>query len=359
MKKYLNKGLLYSWFNCAKVPIIIGIFVWGVITNIIIQGNLTQLKDQISYDFMNGFYTTGIENYFMLGIIFTAIYFISIGINKRNTEMFLSSGPYTKKQIKYNELICLLITLVFFVLTYAYIAVMAYIRNREFIAIIEGYEIITLIEIAKIILMGIIGIIFMLIIDSMFSNSVIGFVSMISVIPISIALVIGKFMSILIYFGFKENYSVLEGIRRLIMGNPAPGDNAENITSILLKRDIITKITFKQLSIEIIIALICIVIMLIIFNIAQTRYKLESGNKIFSSKTNGNIITILVSTAIGSLASFIFISEFVNNMQRRGGEYLPLFGLNLAKGLGADILCVAVVGFIAYKIIKKILKNIV
>ena len=34
MKKYLNKGLLYSWFNCAKAPIIIGIFIWGVIANI-------------------------------------------------------------------------------------------------------------------------------------------------------------------------------------------------------------------------------------------------------------------------------------------------------------------------------------
>ena len=98
--------------------------------------------------------------------------------------------------------------------------------------------------------------------------------------------------------------------------------------------------------------------MLIIFNIAQKRYKLESSNKIFSSKTNGNIIVILVSIALGSLASFIFISEFVNNMQRRSGEYLPLFGLNLVKGLGADILCVTIIAFIAHKVIKKILKNI-
>ena len=357
MKKYLNKGLLYAWFNSAKVPIIIGIFVWGFIANMIIEDNLYNLKNKIAYDFSNDFNTTTLDQYFMLGIIFIAIYFISKGINKRNTEMFLSSGPYTKKQIKYNDLISLLITLVFFTLTYAYIAIMAYVRNGEFLTIVEGYEIIILIEIAKIILIGIIGIIFMLIIDSMFSNSVIGFISMISVIPISIALVIGKLMSILIYFGFKENYSLFEGIRRLILGNPVEGDYAMKI--ILLERASITKITFKQVTIEIIIALICIVIMLIIFNIAQARYKLESGNKIFSSKINENIVTILVSTALGSFTSFVFISKFVNNMQSKSGEYLPLFGLDLVKGLGADILCVGIVGFISYRIMKKILKNIV
>lgn len=358
MKKYLNKGLIYSWFNCAKMPIIIGIFVWGFIANMIIQDNLSQLKNDIAYKFSNDISTTSIGEYFMLGVIFTAIYFISKGINKRNTEMFLSSGPHTKKQIKYNELICLLITLVFFTLTYAYIALMAYVRNREFLAIVEGYQSIMLIEIARIILIGIIGIIFMLIIDSMFSNSVMGFIGMISVIPISIALIIGKFISILYYFGLKGNYSLLEGIIRLILGNPTVGEYAESMRIILLERASSRKITFNQLSIEIIIALICILIMLIIFNIAQNRYKLESSNKIFSSKTNGNIIVILVATALGSLASFIFVSEFVNDMQNRTGDYLPLFGLDLVKGLGADVLCVIIIGFIAHKIIKKILKNI-
>lgn len=359
MKKYLNKGLIYSWFNCVKIPIIIGMLVWGAIANTIIQNNLSRLKMDISYNFSNDMYTIGIEEYFMLGIIFTAIYFISKGINKRNAEMFLSSGPYTKKQIKYNELICLLITLVSYIITYAYIALMAYVRNREFLTIVEGYGSIMLIEIARIILIGIIGIIYMLIIDSMFSNSVIGFIGMISVIPISIAFVIGKFISILCYFGFKENYSLLEGINSLIFGNPAPGEYVEPFQIILTGRASIRELTFNQLYVEIIIALICIIIMIIIFNSAQARYKLESSNKIFSSKTNGNIIIILVSIGLGSLASFVFVSGFVNNMQRRSGDYLPLFGADLIKGLGVDIICLAIVGFIANKIIKKILKNIV
>ena len=359
MKKYLNKGLLYSWFNCAKMPIIIGIFIWGFIANMIIDDNLSRLKSDMAYNFSNDLYTVNIGEYFMLGIIFTAIYFISKGINKRNTEMFLSSGPYTKKQIKNNELICLLITLVVFIITYAYIALMVYVRNREFLSIVEGYQNIILIEITRITLIGVIGIIFMSVIDSMFSNSVVGFIGMISIIPISIALIIGKFLSILCYFGFKENYSLFEGLRRLILGNPASGDYAETMRIILIDRASIRKITSNQLSIEIIIALICILIMLIIYNIAQTKYKLECSNKIFSSKTNENIVVALVSVALGSLTSFIFLAGFLNDMQHRSGDYLPLFGADLAKGLGADLLCVIIVGLIVNKIMKKVLKNIV
>ena len=149
------------------------------------------MKLQIA--FSNDFNTAGLESYFMLGVIFIAICFIAKGTNKRNTEMFLSSGPYTKKQIKYNELISLLITLGFFIITYVYIAIMAYIRNREFIYIVDGYETIILIEIVRIILIGIIGIVFMLIMDLLFSNSVIGFISMIFVIPISIVLILVKY----------------------------------------------------------------------------------------------------------------------------------------------------------------------
>lgn len=353
MKSYLNKGLLYTWFNAAKVPIIIGILIWAFIADRIIEDELSILKLQISDSFSNDFSTTNLENYVMIGVIFIAIYFISQGINKRNTAMFLSSGPYTKKQIKYNELISILITLVFFVVTYAYIALMACIRHREFLTIVDGYGTIILIEIARIILMGIIGIVFMLIVDLLFSNSVIGFISMIFIIPISIYAVLGKLYATLNYSGVLNNFR----LSYIINGS---NDEFQNYTKkVLLESVSIKDVTVRELSIEIIIALSIISIMIFIFNIAQRRYKLESCNKIFSSRTNENIIVILVSTALGSFASLFFLADFINNMQRKNSEYLPLVGLDLVKGLGADILCIGIVGFVSYKIMKKILKNIV
>ena len=351
MKKYLNKGLLYTWFNSAKAPILIGILIWGFVANSNIHNNLSNLKNQIAGSFSNAFYTEQLSNYIMLGVIFIATYFIAQGSNKRNTTMFLSSGPYTKMQIKYNELVSLLITLTFFVITYIYIAFMAYIRNREFLSIVEGYQSIILIEIARIVLIGIIAIIFMLIINSMFSNSVIGFICMISVIPASIMILTIKIARVLDYMGVGGNYNLINLLRGSYL-------RTYNV-SILLNSEPITAIRFRQLFIEIMITLILIGIMIIIFNIIQRRYKLECSNKIFSSKTNEYIIVILISMAIGSLASLCFVSDFIDSMQYKNSGYLSLVGLDLAKGLGADILCIGIVGFIAYRIMKKILKNIV
>lgn len=350
MKKYLNKGLLYAWFNSAKAPIIIGMLVWGFMANLLIKENLNELKYKISGSFFNYIETESIEKYFILGIIFIAICFIGQGVNKRNTAMFLSSGPYTKKQIKYNEFISLLIILILFVITYIYIASMAYIRNKEFLSIIEGYEIIIFIEVIRIFLFGMIGIIFMLIIDSMFSNSLIGFICMISVIPASVMVIIAKVFETLDYLVVRDNYTMYSG--------SANSEIQGYTSSILLDRITVREITLKQFSFEVVITLLIIFIMLTIFNIAQSRYKLESCNKIFSSKTNGNIVVSLMSIALGSFASLLLISDFINHMQRKNGEYLPLVGLDLIKGLSADILCVGIVGFIAYKIMKKILSTV-
>jgi len=350
MKKYLNKGLLYAWFNSAKAPITIGILVWGFMANLLIEEKLNELKWQISNNFFNYITTENLDKYLMLGVIFIAICFVGQGVNKRNTAMFLSSGPYTKKQIKYNEFISLLITLILFVITYIYIALMAYIRNKEFLSIVEGYEIIIFIEVIRIFLFGMIGIVFMLIIDSMFSNSLIGFICMISVIPASIMIIIVKIFETLDYLMIRDNYIMYSG--------SANSEIQGYTSSILLDRITVREITIKQFSFEVVITVLIILIMLIIFNIAQNRYKLESCNKIFSSKTNGNILVSLMSIALGSFASLLLISDFINNMQRKNSEYLPLVGFDSVKALSADILCVGIVGFIAYKIMKKILRSV-
>ena len=350
MKKYLNKGLIYNWFNSAKIPIIIGLLSWGFIANSIITIELNKTKLQIAESFSNDFSTTNLENYFGLGVVFIAIYFIAQGINKRNTAMFLASGPYTKKQIKYNELMCVLITLIFFVLTYVYIAFMAYIRNRELLAIIEGYRSIVLIEIARIVLIGIIGIMFMLTVDLLFSNAVIGLISMIFVMPISIYIVVVKIFETIEYTGIYSRYALENNI------NSLDSEFQKYTIKVLINRGTIREVRLRELFFEIVIALSIIAIMFFIFNVTQKRYKLECCNKIFSSKTNENIILSLVATAIGSFASLFLLSGFINNMQRRNGEYLPLGGLNLVKGLGADLFCVVIVGGIAYTIMKKVLK---
>jgi ABC-2 type transport system permease protein len=348
MKKFLNKGLIYNWFNSAKVPIIIGLIAWGFIADAIIRSEMTQVKFRISDSFVNDFATTNLDQYLGLGIIFVAIYFIAQGINKRNAAMFLASGPYTKKQIKYNELMCIFATLTLFVITYLYIALMAYFRNKQLLSIVDGYWYIIFIEVAKIILIGAVGILFMLTVDLLFSNTVVGFASMIFVIPASIVLIITKVSKILEYTGIDNRYMVN------YVEDQIPNYN------VLIDKATSREIRLRELFFEIVIALCLIAIMLIIYNLVQKRYRLECCNKIFSSKVNENIIVVLISLAIGSLGSLILASDFIRNMQfLNGGDYLPLYGTNLIKALSLDLLCITIVGGIAYKIMKKVLRSVV
>jgi ABC-2 type transport system permease protein len=230
--------------------------------------------------------------------------------------MFLASGPYTKKQIKYNELMCIFATLTLFVITYLYIALMAYFRNKQLLSIVDGYWYIIFIEVAKIILIGAVGILFMLTVDLLFSNTVVGFASMIFVIPASIVLIITKVSKILEYTGIDNRYMV-----------NYVEDQIPNYNVLIDK---------------------------------AKRYRLECCNKIFSSKENENIIVVLISLAIGSLGSLILASDFIRNMQfLNGGDYLPLYGTNLIKALSLDLLCITIVGGIAYKIMKKVLRSVV
>lgn len=349
MKKYLNKGLIYNWFNSAKVPVIIGLLAWGFIADAIILSEINEVKSRISNSFSNDFAATNLDKYLGLGVIFVAIYFIAQGINKRNAAMFLASGPYTKKQIKYNELMCIFVTLVFFVIMYIYIALMVYLRNKQLLSIVDGYWYMISIEVARIILIGIIGILFMLTVDLLFSNTVVGFICMIFAMPISIYLIMIKLSKILEYTGIDNRYMV----------NYTEGEIPKYNPKILLERVTMREIRLRELFFEIVVALCIIGIMFIIYNTVQKRYKLECCNKIFSSKINENILVILISSAAGSLASLFLVSDFIRNMQFiNGGDYLPLTGTNLVKGLSLDLLCIIVFGTISYRIIKKVVKSL-
>lgn len=354
MKKYLNKGLIYQWFNSAKAAIIIGIAVWGLIANSILNSRLWQVRNDIARSESDYFTASYLSEYVFLGFIFLAIYFISGGINKRNTTMFLSSGPYTKKQIKYNELIGLLITLILFVVTYIYIATTFYIRNNELLSIVNGYWSIIGIEVIKLILFGIIGILFMLIVEKLFSNSVMALVGMIFIIPGSIIAIISKLAHIFNYWGIGDNQSISRKIDYLLYASKEQNHNYK----ILMDKISANLINIKDLSIEIIIILVIIAIMLVIFNIAQRKYKLEAGTKIFSSSTNEKIIVTLVSVGIGIFVDILLLERSVSTMMYKTGEYSPLIGIDLVKALGADILCIAIIGVVANKIIKKVLRTI-
>ena len=354
MNKYLNKGLLYQWFNSAKSVIFLGLVVWGYISHMLIRDQISELRWSIADHFDNHFMTFHLYNYIALGIIFVIIHLAGQGISKRNNLMFLNSSPYTKKQIKYNEIICLMITELLFIFTFIYMAIIRYFNYKNLLSIVDGYFQVMSIEVLKIILFGIAGIIFVMIIDSMFSNSIVGLISMITAIPLSLFVIFVKIANILNYVSIKDGKNIFKFIDAWLAKNKVC------IYTPLFNSVSTDEIHFKNTFANIAILLITIAILFIVYNKMQKLNSLEYSTKIFSSKTNEKIIRILCSIGAGCFGALILLENYMDKLHTINyrAPYDALSGINLIKGLGADILCVVIIAFICNVILKKILKII-
>lgn len=340
MNKYFNKGLLYQWFNSSKMGILLGIIAWGIWVNSIIENNIIMTSNYIAYNFSNSFSTQDIFSYGILGIIFAGIHFMSQGINKRNNNMFLTSAPYTKKQIKYNEFICLMITLVVFIFVMLYINIMGYVRHYELMQIIDGYFTALGVEVIRMILFGTLGILILLIVDSMFSNTIMGIICMLTILPASCFFILLRLFSILDYIPAGNGKSIRYYLEI----------NVFNSNHLYLLDSVSTRLIDKKYLItEIIIVLVIIAIALGIYYLIQRKYKLENNTKIFTSKINEKIVVIFSSLGVGAIASSVIMDKIYYEYSI---EISPL------KILSIDLLIIIVVSIITNKIINKIIKNI-
>lgn len=352
MKKYICKGLMYQWFNSAKSIIFLGLIVWGYISYAFIGQEIEQMSWKIASEYNNYFGTYDLYNYSLLFIIFVIIHFSGQGLNKRNNLMFLNSSPYTKKQIKHNEILCLILTGALFIIVFVYMSFIRYMNYRNLLSIVEGYFSVIGIEVLKMILFGIVSVLFIMIIDSMFSNSIVGLVCMMSAIPFSLFAIIGEITKISEYVAVKDGKNIYSLIRKSC-------DEKYRRTFInpLTDSAPIDHMYFSNMMVDIVIALVIIFILFVVYNKMQKLNSLEYGTKIFSSKINEKIIRILCSIGAGCFAALILVLKYTDElMSTKRGMYEALTGVDLIKALSADVLCVVISAFICNFILKKILK---
>ncbi|EHJ00883.1 hypothetical protein CDLVIII_4371 [Clostridium sp. DL-VIII] len=355
MKKYLNKGLLYEWFNAAKFPILIGLITWGFFAHSILEESVMRIKNMIGTAQSNNFSSVDLRKYFILGVIFLAIYIFANGNNKRNTTMFLCSGPHTKKQIKFNELICLLITLGLYTLMYIYMAATIYIRNNELMSIVNGFFPVTLLEVIRLLLFGTLGILLMIEIDLLFSNSIIAYFGMIA-LGMSTIFILSKFRVIISYFG--SYGSLMDSIfGNIVYGHGYTDGNFKRL-SILFCQGPFYVADIDVIFKGILFLMVFIGVMFFIFNVLERRAKLETVSKIFSSKANENIIVIYLSLGVGAFINMILLEIIFRDWRHmviQGQEYLTS---NSIKMLSIDLIILALTTFVSYKVLKKILSTI-
>ena len=114
MKKYYNKALFYQSFYNGKWGILGGSILFFLIMYSSMSGNLNNLKYQISNLEGNSIYLN--SSFFVIStfLIILLVYVMITGFNKRNNITFITSGPYTKEEVKRNEFLFLFFTLCLF-----------------------------------------------------------------------------------------------------------------------------------------------------------------------------------------------------------------------------------------------------
>ncbi|MBN1038511.1 hypothetical protein DVW12_07260 [Clostridium botulinum] len=348
MRRYLNKALIYQWFNSAKFAIIAGILFWGLYSNSLIGSMYRGVMRQVEGLDYNSFETVVLEQYFILGLIFLVIYVLTFGNNKRNTEIFLCSGPYTRKQIKFNELFCYMITLGFFILTYLYIAVTFYIRNMDSFVIINGYSTIIMVEIIRILLFGILGIIIMLTIEAMFSNNMVGIMFMI-IIPFSFVFSIMK--------KFYHYYSMWINI---VIAKEYTSEDLNRFKSYGLfdGYTLANQIRMRNLFIASCILIMIIVVSLFILNYVQRKNSLETNVGFFGSTWSKNVVLVYLSIAFGIILSDLILGNYKERFTDSYYFVEKISVNNYLTGFGIDLGLSAIVGIIIYMIIKKVSKKL-
>ena len=170
MKKYYNKALFYQSFYNGKWGILGGSILFFLIMYSSMNSNLNNLKYQISNLEGNSIYLD--SSFFVITtfLIILLVYVMITGFNKRNNITFITSGPYTKEEVKRNEFLFLFFTLCLFTLVAAYAIMCVYIRNKELLPYVYNPWVNYIFIIAKIFTLGLAFIVYLSFMDMFFSN---------------------------------------------------------------------------------------------------------------------------------------------------------------------------------------------
>lgn len=202
MKKLYNKALIYHNIYSCKWTVLATVLFFSLICFITSNESIRTVKLNIcnlSTNKMIIDYTTVVFFMFLfLGIIYVSMK----GFKKNSTIEFLMTGPFNKNVILINEIICLCIALSIFLFIYIYFYICQYFRNSELLKLVTNFNELFLWNLFRLLLFGLIFILYLKLLDLLFTNITLVVISMIF-IPLMIAI------NLLIYGGlFVELFSI-------------------------------------------------------------------------------------------------------------------------------------------------------
>lgn len=346
MKKYFNKALLYQSFYNGKWGIIGGSVLIGLYVYISMINSISSLRNNVSYLNMNTLYTSSFTYVLLVCLFLFGIYVFITGFNKRNNITFITSGPYTREEIKRNEFLFLLGALILFTLICAYVMICLFIKNKELLTYTFGEWRAFFFTISKVFIIGLAFITYLSFMDMLFSNLIVTILSLF-MLPILVILDI-SIIGNLYFYNFPLG-SVQSFIYNIY-------DNLHYIYNITMryiawdqyfyedKMDIITPIALL---------LAMTILLYIISKYINKKITINNVNKFFAFPIVGKIALGLgVFSGILFISSGIFFSIIYDS---NGRLYLNGFAYIIAVTF---IIAIAIIiGYFAQKILLKILNK--
>ncbi|MFQ8892861.1 MAG: hypothetical protein ACLR8H_10855 [Clostridium sp.] len=179
MKKLYNKALFYQYLYNGKWIILFGIIIFYISVYGETQNLFTALKSNISSIYTNRMDSRSILYLFIMCVILFGIYIFTTGFNKRNNLTFLNASPFTRKEIKKNEILFLLYSLSIFILIFIYMNLCLYYNQRELLSISYNYIYVLISDTLRLIFIGCLFIVYLEFMDMIFSNTIFTIIAMI------------------------------------------------------------------------------------------------------------------------------------------------------------------------------------
>ena len=195
MKKLFNKALLYQYYMLGRGAMMLGSFIFALVSYFIIKSQLSDVRYGIAAFHFNTISYINISVPLVSWIVLSAVYFFITGINKKNSMIFLQSGPFTKEQININRIFILFVSLILMVLVYIYVFLCLGYKNQELISFIPNFYRVFTRDIMRITLCGMAFISYLVFMDMAFSNIILEII-MIPLCPLLMALIISSFSEI-------------------------------------------------------------------------------------------------------------------------------------------------------------------
>lgn len=250
MKKLYNKALMYQFFYLGKWALFVSMILYGIFTYGFVNSNLANLSLNISglegdtLDNLNPYHVI-----FLCLIIFL-LYVVVTGFNKRNNMTFLTSGPYSKEEIKKNEILFLIISLFLLIFTFIYINICLYIRDNTLLSLASNEYTALFFNIMRLVIVGVAFIAYLTFMDMLFSNTIISILAMIGtpvILTVNLLLIndIANRLSSFHLYDFnliRDIYNIIGSIFNFIFRNEINYERIDYIAIIIIL--IITVVAF-------------------------------------------------------------------------------------------------------------------